>query len=63
MKYPRCQYYQQLWIGAKRVCNAPKNAHTFDEGCKGHRSSCPAYVNDEMVWRKRNGQPIQGDTF
>ena len=40
MKYPRCQYYQ------KRTCEAPAGRHTFDKGCRGHKSTCQSYVAD-----------------
>lgn len=53
MKLKRCQYFYSDSVYAKRYCNAPKDAHTFDEGCKGHRSSCPYYRNDELVLKRR----------
>ena len=41
MKYPRCQYWQQIYPYTRPLCNG--KGHTFDEGCRGHRSSCPSY--------------------
>ncbi len=47
MKYPRCQYYQQVYpYVKKRTCEAPSGRHVFDKGCKGHRTLCPSYVAD-----------------
>lgn len=47
MKYPRCKYYNFNPNNPyKHECNAPNGWHTFDEGCKGHRSSCPSYEGD-----------------
>jgi hypothetical protein len=42
-KRAKCQYYYSIYPYAMEVCNAPSGRHTFDEGCKGHRSSCPSY--------------------
>jgi hypothetical protein len=52
MKYPRCKYYNFNSNNPyKHECNAPKGWHTFDEGCKGHRQSCPGYEGDTSRMR------------
>lgn len=47
MKYPRCKFYNfNLDNPYKHECNAPVGRFTYDENCKGHKSSCPSYEAD-----------------
>jgi hypothetical protein len=41
MKFPRCEYFRHLDGHLKKLCFGVGN--TFDENCKGYRSSCPSY--------------------